>query len=420
MKRQALVSTVGAMCAALAIAGCGTVTAEGGSGGGLKSGPGIDEDSKTITVGNITALSGPASLLGKGFTAGESLYWKARNAEGGIDGWKVKQVDRDSAYNTQLHVQTFSELKDDIAMLTSFGSSATKAIQPTLEREKLVTVGQNLNPADGVDVIAQSFSSWHSSVANLVGYFTKEGADKKKVGLIFQNDDMGADGRDGYQGAVKTYGLDDVGQEAYVVGDTDFTGQIQKLKRAGAEVVILVSTAGSTGPIIGAAASVGFNPTFGVTGGGYVENLMTSDGTAEGKKTPIAEALDREVYLASPITTLDDNDSTLLQQMKDDIVAVGDGIRPGFAVTFGYAFAHTEAKILEKAIADGDLSREGILEAKMTLGEVDFGGLSPNPTFGEGEDSSLASHILKIDSGAEGFLTMAERDYTSKASSSLD
>ncbi|MEA2241860.1 MAG: hypothetical protein QOD24_1416, partial [Solirubrobacteraceae bacterium] len=209
-RSSSLTTTLAVLSASLALAACGTgdsTSADAGSSGGtaagkVKGGPGVDVATKTIRVGDINALTGPASALGKPVAAGHRAYFKALNAGGGIDGWKVRLTIKDSGYQPQQHVQIYNAMKNDVALLNSFGSPTTKAIQALLDRDKLVTTPASFDSIWGADpVIAPVGTPYSSDIANALDYYTKHGADKPKIGIVYQNDEYGQDGLRGYTAA---------------------------------------------------------------------------------------------------------------------------------------------------------------------------------------------------------------------------
>jgi hypothetical protein len=78
--------------------------------------------------------------------------------------------------------------------------------------------------------------------------------------------------------------------------------------------------------------------------------------------------------------------------------------------------AQMEAAVLRKAIAAGDLTRQGILDAKLDLGSVDLGGLVPainyTPALGP---VSRQTEIAKVSSSAPGFLKQFRTYFTGDA-----
>jgi hypothetical protein len=78
---------------------------------------------------------------------------------------------------------------------------------------------------------------------------------------------------------------------------------------------------------------------------------------------------------------------------------------PDYYFMYGYSQARMETALLRKAIASGDLTRAGILNAKLHLGKVDFGGLMPpvNSTPALGPASRMTG-ISRVSPTTPGFL----------------
>jgi ABC-type branched-subunit amino acid transport system substrate-binding protein len=96
VRRSIAVPAVAVTLFSLAVSACGTGNStstnasEDGSGAKVQGGPGVDVASKTISIGDINALTGPAAPLGNAVAAGHRAYFEGVNARGGIEGWKVK------------------------------------------------------------------------------------------------------------------------------------------------------------------------------------------------------------------------------------------------------------------------------------------------------------------------------------------
>ncbi|OUZ12401.1 hypothetical protein BHE97_01395 [Aeromicrobium sp. PE09-221] len=389
--------------------------------GDVSGGPGVDVDNKVITIGSISATSGPAAALSKNNVEGMRVFWEAFNDRGGIDGWTVDFDDKDAGYQTQLHVQSYNELKDQSALLTSFGSPTTKAIQGLLARDDLISTPQSMDSIWSVDpTLAPLGTPYSLDVANGIDYVTEGGEKDLKVGIVYQNDELGADGIRGFEAALDEYEFEDAGRQAYKAGDTDFTAQVQSLKSSGADVVVVVGLPSASGPIVGTAASQGFTPQWLFFGPAFIEQLMTSDGTPDGTPTPVAQALEGTIVtmFAAP---WGDEDSEGMKQLIEDRDTYAPAQNPSVYFSYGYAVAMLQSKILEKAIEEGDLSREGISEARHSLGLVDLLGLVPDVSYGEdAEPPSRASLIQVIDPSAPGFLRTLETNRLGDAAESME
>jgi len=406
---------------ALILGACGTTDADTTSEGGLK-GPGVDSSAKTITIGEISALSGPAESVGIPVHDGLETYLKWFNDNGGVDGWKIKLDARDSAYNPQKTVQLFNELKDNVTLLNSFGTPTTAAIRPLIDEQKLVTGGAGIDWSDDPQ-LALLGTPYAPAVADLVTYVATEKAGKdSKYGIFYQNDAFGQANLAGYESAAKTLDLNSVSEVNYKPGDTDFSAQAAKLKASGADYVVIGAISPNAASLIGTAGSLGYEPTWLFAAPLFDPVLITDDGTATGKKTAVAPLIVGHSY-ASTYTTPYDASSPA--PGFADVEAAHKKFRPKTPInanfTYGWSLGKIYTAIVEKAIADGDLSREGILKAKQSLGEVDLAGLASNPTYGtaSAEPPSRAVDVAVVDDTAPGFLRVESKGYTSDAAASL-
>src|SRR5439155_14431203 len=130
-------------------------------------------------------------------------------AAGGIKGWKVNFKTVDSAYDPTKHVQEYSAVAGKSAVLLSVGSPTTKAIQKRIDADKVVTLPLSWDTAWSKDpVLAPVGTPYAVDVANAVDYLSNHGAKGAKFGILYQNDEYGADGKRGYDAVTKADGLD--------------------------------------------------------------------------------------------------------------------------------------------------------------------------------------------------------------------
>jgi ABC-type branched-subunit amino acid transport system substrate-binding protein len=397
---------------AVGVAACGTGSSGGGSGGsttaGIKFGPGVDAKTKTISLGVLSPLSGPVAVIGKPLTAGQEAYFKSVNASGGIDGWKVNLIERDSKYDPQTEVQAFNQIADQVAFIAqSLGSPTTKAIQPTADQQKMLVGAAAQDSAFVTDpVMAVIGTPYAVDDANALDYIVRRtGHPHAKIGIIYQDDAYGQDGLRGYLAGLKTYHFDNVAEATYKVGDTDLTAQVQKMRAGGAQYVFVVAVPTTAATIVGTGASEGYNPTWIFQGPAWSEYLMTSNGTSSGKATPVAKALTSNVWVLGYEAQWGNMSVPGMRKFLSDTKTFAPTQIPDYYYMYGYAEAQMETAVLRKAIQTGDLTRQGILNAKLHLGTVSLGGLVPpldyTPALGP---ASRTSEIAKVDPGAPTFL----------------
>jgi ABC-type branched-subunit amino acid transport system substrate-binding protein len=424
VRRSIAVPAVAATLLSLAVGACGTgsssSTNSGGTSGKLQAGPGIDVASKTIRIGDINALTGPAAPLGNAVAAGHRAFFDSLNARGGIDGWKVKLTVKDSGYKPQEHVQLFNQLQSSVAILNSFGSPTTKAIQPQVDQQKLVTFPASFDSLWGADsVMAPVGAPYSVDIANVLDYYTSSGAKKPKIGIIYQNDEYGADGLRGFKAAKSALGFVDAGQQSFNPGDTSFTAQVQKLKAAGADAVVVTALPSATGPIVGTAATLGFKPQWILQGPAFLEQLITKDGNVGSAPTPVASVLGGAL-VTSFAAPWGDHGSPGMKQLVADHDRYSADLPPSIYFTLAYAQGQVQAAILRKAIASGNLTRDGILTAKQNLGTVDLAGIAPSVSYEpQPGPPTRKSLITRIDPKVPGFLKAVAPDHGSRVADSL-
>jgi ABC-type branched-subunit amino acid transport system substrate-binding protein len=408
--------SVAAACAAgvmaVSLAACGTGSSGGGGGGsttgGIKFGPGVDAKTKTISLGVLSPLSGPVAVIGKPLTAGQEAYFKAVNASGGIDGWKVSLTERDSKYDPQTEVQAFNQIADSVAfMAQSLGSPTTKAIQPTADQQKMLIGAAAQDSSFVTDpMMAVIGTPYAIDDANALDYIVKQTSHPKaKIGIIYQDDAYGQDGLRGYLAGLKTYHFDNVAEATYKVGDTDLTAQVQKMRAGGAQYVFVVAVPSTAATIVGTGASEGYNPTWIFQGPAWSEYLMTSNGTSNGKPTPVAKALASKVWVLGYEAQWGNMRVPGMQQFLSTTKRYAPTQIPDYYYMYGYAEAQMETALLRRALQAGDLTRQGILNAKLHLGTVNLGGLVPPVDYTPGlGPASRTTEIARVDPGAPTFL----------------
>jgi ABC-type branched-subunit amino acid transport system substrate-binding protein len=426
VKMNQLTAVCAAGAIAIGVAACGTGSSSGGGGGsgGIKTGPGVDAKTKTISLGVLSPLSGPVAAIGNPLTAGQETYFKAVNAAGGIDGWKVKLIERDTKYDPQTQVQAFNRIAGNVAFIAqSLGSPTTKAIQPLADQQKML-IGAAAQDSSLVDdpVMAVIGTPYAIDDANALDYIAKQKGDTNaKIGIIYQNDAYGQDGLRGYKAGLKAYHLNSMAEATYNVGDTDFTAQVQKMRSGGVQYVFVVAVPSVAATIVGTGASQGYNPTWVFQGPAWSGYLMTSSGTPSGKPTPVAKALGSNVWVLGYESQWGDMKVPGMAKFLADTKRFAPSQIPDYYFMYGYAQAKMETAVLRKAIASGDLTRPGILNAKLNLGKVDFGGLMPSleytPALGP---ASRMTGISRVSSTTPGFLKGFRAFFTGDAARSME
>jgi branched-chain amino acid transport system substrate-binding protein len=253
MKRMmGLLATVGCV---LIAAGCG----DSGGGSSSSAGSGGGGGGGTITIGNLEPLTGAAASLGVLQNQAVELAVDEINAKGGVDvaGKKYKfaldtQDDKADPTTGVAALQKLLSQNGRHFLVGTLASSVMGAEVPILKQKKDVIdilAGTSYPPASKVDgVYRMQFAA-----DGYIRQFAQAVAAQKtftKVGFLWEktNESL-VDIMPKLNPIFTAAGKQVVASEQWSLGDTDYAGQIAKLKRSGAEALLIASGV-STDPVV--------------------------------------------------------------------------------------------------------------------------------------------------------------------------
>ena len=396
----------------MALSGCAS-SSSGTSTSSLKTGPGVDTTSKTITLGILSPYSGPvADPIGKPLARGVKVYFDSVNASGGVDGYKVKFLEEDTQYNPQIEVQLYNQIHTKVAMIAdSLGTPTTFAIKDLAAADHMLISGATLSSALAREkYLVLVGTPYRLQVENAFDYVVnKLGVHNPSVGIIYQNDEYGQDGLTGYKEAVNYYHLHDVGQATYTVTDTDFTAQVSQLKAAGAKYVFLTTIPNATAGIIATAFKLGYNPQWILQSPAFALALLSVPGLG---------ALMSRAWLVAQGANWGDTSVPGMAQMMSDVQKYAPDQKPDYYFEFGYTESKITYAILKKALDNNDITRDGLFNAFESLHNVDLGGLYPPVTYGSSPNQRVPSRdsvIFAIDPKQPAGIKALSSDFTGGA-----
>lgn len=365
----------------------------GGSAGAPAAAPGFDPEAGTITVGEITALSGPVATQGQEMIAGQQAWWDKVNAEGGIAGkYQVKMVTGDNQYNPQLAVQAYQKMKDDVVLFSQvLGTASVRALLPILEQDQKVAMGAQDGDLAHEPALAPFLAPYQTNVENGISYlWNEENLHGKNYCALVQDD---------ASGEARVHGLETIGKKlGFEVGtvakfaptDTAFTAQIQQLQNGDCDVVVYGGAANNTGNVVAAATQLQFAPTW------VAEYFANSTAFPT---SPIAGYLTDHFVFTGPGDELDNLDNAGMADLQENLKISNADAAPTLQHVYGYIQGMVASAILEQAVKDGDLSGAGVRQALTELGTVSFEGLQADITYGQPEDRVLPtrSTIYRFD-----------------------
>jgi ABC-type branched-subunit amino acid transport system substrate-binding protein len=231
-----------------------------------------------ILLGEVQPMSGPASLIGKAGAAGSKLAIAEINAQGGINGRKLRAIYEDDGYVPSRSVSAVKKLIDSdkvFALTGTTGSSHMVAMLPTIEEAKIPTIVHMApNPAvvsprrPTVFMIGPDYD--YAGYVPIHHMATKMGKKDAKYGILYQDDDFGKALLSGYQKAVKQDGLTSVAEIAFKRGAKDFSAEVLTLKEKGITALYLGTLTTESAAIMTELRRLGMTPTIGTLWAGQL------------------------------------------------------------------------------------------------------------------------------------------------------
>jgi branched-chain amino acid transport system substrate-binding protein len=325
-----------------------------------------------IKIGQTVPFSGPASAyasIGKA----QAAYFKMINDQGGVNGRKINLIQYDDAYSPPKAVEQVRKLVEDDEVLLTFqiiGTPSNAAVQKYLNAKKV----PQLFAATGASKFTDpknfpwtlGFNPNYFVEGRIYGqYILKEHPDAK-VGVLYQNDDLGKD----YLNGIKA-GLGDkaakmiVAEASYEVSDPTIDSQVLKIKDAGADLFFSASTPKQAAQAIKKIAELGWHPI----------HIVDINATSVGAVLQPA-GLDASKGLISTNYGKDPGDP----QWKDDpgmkryfefmAKYYPDGDKNSNFNTYGYSTAQLMVHVLKQC--GDDLTRENVLKQATNLKNVEL------------------------------------------------
>ncbi len=221
-----------------------------------------------IILGTIQDMSGPLASYSKPLVNGMRMHIDEINDAGGINGRKIRLIVEDSGYDPKKGVLAAQKLvqKDKVfAVVGTIGTPINLATIP-IQSEKRVINFLPLTAArqmyDPPSPYKWSFAApYYDQVRAGVKYMVKNKG-VKRVCVLYQDDDFGLEIAQGVEQGLKEMNMPLVERTTYKRGATDFSSQIQRLRNANCDFVVLGTVIRETIGAIGEARKIGWNVEF--------------------------------------------------------------------------------------------------------------------------------------------------------------
>lgn len=222
--------------------GAGAALPPGGNGGATD----VGVTGSTITLGNVSDLSGPVPGLFQGAVTGTLAYLNYVNSQGGVFGRQLKLDSADSQTECGQTQDAYSNLANQVfAFVGSFGLYDNCAAQVLSQHANIPAV-QYMLSAEAVS-LPNDFSVDPIPPGRYTnGYFkyyaAKLGSAVQHVGTVYPNIPSAAAQEKGFEAAAASVGWKFTYTRAAGATETNFTTDVIRMQSGGVKVVYLAAT----------------------------------------------------------------------------------------------------------------------------------------------------------------------------------
>src|SRR5579864_9537244 len=323
-----------------------------------------------IKIGQTLPFSGPASAYASiGKT--QAAYFNMINEQGGVNGRKINLVQYDDGYSPPKAVEQVRKLVENDEVLFMFqmiGTPSNAAVQKYLNTKKV----PQLFAATGASRFSDpknypwtlGFNPNYFVEGRIYGQYILKNYPDAKVGVLYQNDDLGRD----YLNGIKS-GLGDkaatmvVAEASYEISDPTVDSQILKLKSAGVDVLFDASTPKFAAQTIKKNAELGWRPVHILDINATSVGAVMQPAGLEASKGVISVN-----YGKDPLDPAWKDDPGMKKYFEFMAKYYPDGDKNSLFNTFGYSTSQLLIHPLQQC--GDDLTRENVMKQATSLKDV--------------------------------------------------
>jgi branched-chain amino acid transport system substrate-binding protein len=323
-----------------------------------------------IKIGQTVPFSGPASAyatIGKA----QAAYIKMINDEGGVNGRKINLIQYDDAYSPPKTVEQVRKLVESDEVLLTFqiiGTPPNAAVQKYLNSKKVPQLFAATGASKFTDPKnfpwTMGFNPNYFVEGRIYGQYILKTYPNAKVGVLYQNDDLGKD----YLNGIKA-GLGDkaatmiVAEVSYEVSDPTIDSQILKLKDAGADLLFSAATPKQAAQAIKKTAEIGWHPVHILDINATSVGAVMQPAGLEASKGVISVN-----YMKDSLDPTWKDDAGMKRYFDFMAKYYPDGDKSSIFNTYGYSNTQLLIQVLKQC--GDDLTRENVMKQAASLKNV--------------------------------------------------
>jgi len=330
-----------------------------------------------IKVGQTVPFSGPASAyatIGKA----QAAYMKMINDQGGVNGRKINLIQYDDAYSPPKTVEQVRKLVEGDEVLLTFqiiGTPPNAAVQKYLNAKKVPQLFAATGASRFTDPKhfpwTMGFNPSYFVEGRIYGQYILKEHPNAKVGVLYQNDDLGKD----YLNGIKA-GLGDkaakmiVAEASYELSEPTIDSQILKIRDSGADLFFSASTPKQAAQAIKKIAELGWHPVQILDINATSVGAVMKPAGLEASKGVISVG-----YVKDPADANWKDDAGTKRYLAFMQKYYPDGDKDSSFNVYGYITAQLLVKVLQQC--GDDLTRANVLKQATHLTNVPLDMLLP-------------------------------------------
>ncbi|MBR0781905.1 ABC transporter substrate-binding protein [Bradyrhizobium iriomotense] len=333
--------------------------------GEKKYGPGASDTE--IKIGNTAAYSGPGSAYGA-IAKAEAAYFKMINERGGINGRKINFISYDDGYSPPKTVEQTRKLVEGdevLLMFSMIGTPTSAAAQTYLNAKHVPQLFTASGAARFDDPKAAPWSmGWspnYVAEGRVYAQYILKNFPGSKIGILYQNDDIGRDYRKGIREALGDNAASMIVAEvSHETSEPTADSQVYKIKAANPDIFMALTTTKFTAQIIRKIASLGWKPVrFISSSAAGITNVLQPAGLDNSKDVLSSH------YMKDPNDPQWKDDAGMNEFRQFMQEHYPDGDKTDLSNAYGYGSATALVKVLEQC--GDDLTRENVMKQAEAL-----------------------------------------------------
>lgn len=370
---------------------------------------GVNPENGCIYLGILSDLTeGPFAALAVPIVDGQRAYWAQVNEAGGIAGYDV-DIDtytRDTKYQAAEHAAAYQQIEPHIlALAQTLGTVNTEAILPDMDAADIIGApaswwsGYAFEENDFGLIVENGYSYCGEAIVGL-DWFSENHAKPASIAAVGYPGDYGGDSAEGVKKWAEANGVSAV--TVVPTGPNQVTGNqdavVAAVAAASPDVVVLAVGPAENAEIVGKLAAGGFQ-------GRFLGSLPTwNPALLQSAAAPALTAMYNHITPGEQWSG-ESEGVTAMKEAADNTPPANGGF------VIGWQMSYPMHAVLEKAAANGDLTRAGV-RAAVAETEVDYQGMATNQSYGgNGKDIAVSRIIVNTPDASDPLGTVPAGDF---------